>query len=474
MKIFIQKYKSMSNTVKASIWSFVALVIRRGINVISTPIFTRVLTTSEYAEYNLFVTWRDILLIFSSFQVFNYATNNALTEFEDTDSFITSAQTFVTMMSAIVCILFLGIDSLFGGITGFSTEIILLIFVDIIFFSAFNLWSTKQRYEFRYKLTTILSILIGFTTPITGYFITTFCRNKGYGRIYGMVLVDLVIGLCIYVYHLTKSRNLFVAEYWNFIFKFGMPLIPHFLAGKILAGFDKIMINKMVSTSAAGIYSLAYSLSYLMLIVNDAILHSLIPYTYKCIKDDKKEDIKGISIITLLLVAGANLILILFAPEAVKIFAPEEYFEAIYIIPAVSASVFYMFLFNLFANIEYYYKETKYVGMASVFAAVMNVVLNYIFIPKYGYVAAGYTTLVSYILYAMGHYVFMRVVSKKHAGGYHFYDEKQMLAISIGFTAIALGIIPLYKTILIRYIAIFVLIIFAIVLFTRSQKVMKK
>ena len=38
-------------------------------------------------------------------------------------------------------------------------------------------------------------------------------------------------------------------------------------------------------------------------------------------------------------------------------------------------------------------------------AAVANVVLNFIFIRIFGYVAAGYTTLACYILYSVGHYV---------------------------------------------------------------------
>ena len=43
-----------------------------------------------------------------------------------------------------------------------------------------------------------------------------------------------------------------------------------------------------------------------------------------------------------------------------------------------------MYLFNIFANIEYYFSETCYVAMASIAAAVLNVILNMIFIKRLG------------------------------------------------------------------------------------------
>ena len=103
------------------------------------------------------------------------------------------------------------------------------------------------------------------------------------------------------------------------------------------------------------------------------------------------------------------------------------------------------FLYNLFANIEYYYGKTKYVAVASLGAAVTNFVLNYIFIPKFGYYVAGYTTLISYVLYALGHYLFMRKVLKECMHGINPYSPKTLLIISIIFTCVSLIVIPFYN-----------------------------
>ena len=55
-----------------------------------------------------------------------------------------------------------------------------------------------------------------------------------------------------------------------------------------------------------------------------------------------------------------------------------------------------------FMNITSKYRSLSIQARA---AAVANVVLNFIFIRIFGYVAAGYTTLACYILYSVGHYV---------------------------------------------------------------------
>ena len=54
---------------------------------------------------------------------------------------------------------------------------------------------------------------------------------------------------------------------------------------------------------------------------------------------------------------------------------------------------------------QFYYEKTQFLMAASMAAAGANVVLNFIFIRLFGYIAAGYTTLACYMLYSVGHYI---------------------------------------------------------------------
>lgn len=464
MNKLINKYKKLSVAAKASLWAFIASVIQKSVSILATPIFTRILSTEEFAQYTLYQSWHDIFIIFSTLNVFNYAVYSGLDKYdENKETFISTSQILVTGLTLLCCIIYYIAHIFFGDVLGFSLPIVILMLIDILFYASFNIWAAKEKYDFKYKLYTILSIIIGVFGPIIGLALTNFSPNRGYGRIFGVAIVNILIGLIAFIINIKNAKKKFDKSYVKFIFLYCIPLIPHFLSAKILSRFDRIMINDMVNASKAGIYGLAYSLSSMMIIFSDAIFKSLIPLTYKTIKENKNLDKlkKNVTYITVF-IAIINFLLVLFAPEIIKIFAPNEYYEAIYVIPPVSASIYLMYLFNLFANIEYYYSETKYVSLASIMAAVVNYVLNLIFIKKFGYLAAGYTTLASYILYSLGHFVFMKKVTKKHANGYNYYNNKAILLISVIFVISCILVVPIYNLVVVRYLLILILMIFII------------
>lgn len=100
------------------------------------------------------------------------------------------------------------------------------------------------------------------------------------------------------------------------------------------------------------------------------------------------------------------LVVDILAPEVVAILAPGEYSEAMTLVPVIAASVFFMFMYSYCSNIEFYYEKTGLAAVASVLAAVLNVILNAVFIPLFGYRAAGYTTLACYVALGAAHYIF--------------------------------------------------------------------
>ena len=160
------------------------------------------------------------------------------------------------------------------------------------------------------------------------------------------------------------------------------------------------MISQMVNNSAVGIYSTLYTVSSLSLMLWQAIHASFVPYMFQNIEKNTN-GIRRISSRIMLLYAVMAIMMTYMAPEIVKRYATEEYYEAIYIMPPIAAGVFFTAFANIYSDIAVYYKKTKYVMYPAIIAAVANLVLNYIFIGTFGYMAAAYTTLVSYILMAL-------------------------------------------------------------------------
>ena len=82
------------------------------------------------------------------------------------------------------------------------------------------------------------------------------------------------------------------------------------------------------------------------------------------------------------------------------ILASSKYQEAVYVVPPIASSIFFIFMYSIYANIEFYFDANKFTAMISMVGAVLNLILNFICIPLFGYIAASYTSL-GYVLNAV-------------------------------------------------------------------------
>ena len=103
--------------------------------------------------------------------------------------------------------------------------------------------------------------------------------------------------------------------------------------------------------------------------------------------------------------------LIIVSPEILKILASKSYWEGIKLIPIIIVANFLFFAYNIYSNLEHYYKKSNQITALTILAAVLNLVLNYIFIPKFGYVAAAFTTAISYFVIFILHSIYSKTLN---------------------------------------------------------------
>src|SRR5699024_5776453 len=133
----------------------------------------------------------------------------------------------------------------------------------------------------------------------------------------------------------------------------------------------------------------------------------------------------------------------------------------IWIIAPVSASVYFIFLYMVFANVEMYYGENNGISVISIICSVLNIVLNMIFIPMFGYFAAGWTTLVSYMVLTLLHFVLMKRACRRKDLPEKVFREKNLLAISSGVILLSFAAMGLYRLQYFRYAALAAALILA-------------
>ena len=105
---WLEKYKSLPEPLKASFWYMVCSVLQRGISTITTPIFTRMLTTEEYGIYSVYSSWYQIVLIFCTLNLFFGVYNNGMTQWpEDRKRFTSALQGLTTTITVILFIVYM-------------------------------------------------------------------------------------------------------------------------------------------------------------------------------------------------------------------------------------------------------------------------------------------------------------------------------------------------------------------------------
>ena len=159
----------------------------------------------------------------------------------------------------------------------------------------------------------------------------------------------------------------------------------------------------------------------------------------KKIKAKRVNDIENVGYLSLCGMAMVNLMLIALAPEIVSIIAPPDYYEAVWIVPPIAISSFFMFSYDLFSEFAFYYNKTIRIMFASIIGAVLNIILNLIFIRIWGYFAAAYTTLLCFMIYAIIHYLLMNKISKQYIQEKPVYDWRKLIVISAMFMALGFG-----------------------------------
>lgn len=455
MQKLLTKYKGLPVQMKASLWFLICSFMQRGISFITTPIFTRLLSTAEYGQFSVFNSWMSILTPVITLNLYSGVYSQGLVKFEkDRNIFSSSLQGLMLTIVIVWLIIYIPTRSFWNGLFDLSTQMVLPIFVLSWLGGTFQFWSMDQRVDFKYRKLVIVTIAVSVLQPAASIVLILNMGNKVMARILGMVLVQFVFYSWTFVYHQYKGKKFFSKEYWKYALKFNIPLLPHYLSLTVLSSSDRIMISRMAGDDKAGIYNLAYSLSMIMTMFNTALLQTVEPWIYRKLKEGKAKDIAKVAYPTFAFIAFVNILLIMFAPEAVRIFAPSEYYEAIYVVPSVTLSVYFMYSYTFFATFEFYYEKTKYVAAATVGGALLNIVLNYIFIKKFGYIAAGYTTLFGYMLFAILHYCFMNQICKQYMDGVKIYDLKILLIITAACLAAGFSFLALYNLPIVRYTVI--------------------
>lgn len=452
-----EKKNTGTRAVKASFWFAFCSVVQKGIQFFTVPLFTRLLSTEQYGQYSMYQSWMSLISIFATLNLSAGVYNNALSRYEnDRDRYTSSMLGLTTVTVALTFCIYMFAPKWWDHILRLPQIVIVVMFMEILFAASLNFWTVRKRYEFQYKALVVVTLCIAICNPTLGFIGIFMTEERGVARIISTAAVNIAFGFALYAINMFRGKKWYVKIYWKYALAFNIPLIPHYLSQIALAQSDRIMIENMFGKTEVAIYSVAYNIGLIMNIVISAINGSFLPWKYQHCKAKQYDVIGKVSNILLVGIAGVSLIPILLAPELIIFIAPAEYAQAVWVISPVTISCFFTFVNSFFVDIEFYYEANKFIMLSSTIAGVTNIILNFIFMWLFGYIAAGYTTLVSYLLLSIANYHYMKRVIQRKGIDSKIYNIRVICLISLILCISASACMMLYRLPLIRYLLILV------------------
>lgn len=222
------------------------------------------------------------------------------------------------------------------------------------------------------------------------------------GRIYALYIstfLMFVLAMVIFYRHRLLTLKGIQKKYIYAGLVFGMPLIFHMLGKFAINQSDRIFLAKLATKEDLGIYNMAYMFGSLSLFYIAALNNYLTPYLFERLarktEKDNREIVKAIKLSFLSLV-GVSILVIAFSVFCYYFLISKQYFSGLAYVPWIALSYVFWGGYILFSAFFFYSQDTKFLGKLGIFNALVNMLLNFVFIKMFGAFGAVLATLLSF------------------------------------------------------------------------------
>lgn len=457
-----------NNYLKSGAWYMIGNLLIKGMTFFTLPIFTRLLSTADFGKFNLFVSYENILNVILGLGIAG-TIKTAYFDFKEDfkkyyGSILSLIFIFTISIDIVINITLIFFRQYLNEFWGYDT--VNLLVASSLATALYNVISVKYVIEVDYKKNlamsfgyTIFSILISLVLCFT-----LFASSRYMARIVGNALPLIFITYSISLKQIFKGKIYINKTYYRYALVMGLPLIFHSLSLVIMQQADKIMVNSFCGDEMTGIYSLACNISLILTIVQSSIDSSWSPWFYSNLDSRHYEVLCKKNRLLVYFFLYLTIGFMLISPELVFITSPSDYADAIYVLIPLNISVFVSFMYMFAVNKEYYHKKTRIIAVGTIISTFIDIILNAIMIPRFGFISAAYTTLISKMVLFVIHWMASNKI-----------DDNQVvmakdLLLPFAISAIFAAITLIFKDVLLlRYGLIVLITVMAILVMKKNN-----
>ncbi|MCI8834800.1 MAG: polysaccharide biosynthesis protein [Ruminococcus sp.] len=391
-----------NNLLSSAVVYTVGLVLIRGLGFISAPIFTNLLTPADYGITSTFATWT--LLMQTVFSLYTQGSLvAALKDYKgkEYERYVSSVLTLSSVCFLLFSVLFLGNLGWMSRLLGYTRFISILLIISAYVSFIFNFYQVKLIYEGKDIPYIISSFLVSLSSIVVSYVLIRILPEDMAvdGRLIGGIVPLFVITVGYLVVQYRRGRCFYSKEFWKYAVELSIPMIFTTLANVFLAQIARLMLQHLTGEHEAGIYSFAYTLGEVPSFIRLGIFNAWLPWYFRMVSNEKNipdiiEMVRALSRLFCIIILG----FIFVSPEVYRILSPESYWEGIPILMYIAAGMYFYFI-TCFYSVRFQYdKKNKWISYITMFSAVVNVILNFVLIPSYGFIGAAVVSMVVYVV----------------------------------------------------------------------------
>jgi O-antigen/teichoic acid export membrane protein len=395
-------------------------VVPRLLNyIVLTPFFTRVFQLGEYGIVTELYAYIVFLMVILTYGMetgyFRYAEKHKDPEEVFTTSlvslFITS-----TLFIATVSVFSREIANVLGYRENREYFIMIGIIVGVDAFTAIPFARLRQKNKAaKFALIKIISVIINVTLNFLFlYFIPKYDLNEKYKFIAGIYSENIGVGyvfvsnmvaslitLLLLLDEILRVKIKFNKKLWKELIYYSLPLLVAGLAGTINEALDRVMLKHLIPENLhpleqLGIYGANFKIAVLMQLFIQMFRFAAEPFYFSRAKEKDAASLFGDVLKYFVIICMIIFLMVTLYIDIFKHFIGRDFYGGLNIVPVI---LYAIFLLGVFFNLSMWYKLknlTRYGAAITIGGAMITVVINWIFIPKYGYLASAWAHFTCY------------------------------------------------------------------------------
>ncbi|HCS40041.1 MAG: oligosaccharide flippase family protein [Anaerolineaceae bacterium] len=402
LKSLFHKISGQKYVIRNAIMYFLAVGLNRGMSFLLIPILTNFLNPEEYGIISIAAVISGLLKNLIGFNPSLFLIVNFFkTKRDELAEYLSNIFIIILLSSILLFTLYFYLGLKITFFVNQTTLFLVVIFITALLMVVEAVVFTTIQMEKKGQTFFIFSSISAFLQLSFVIILVVIYKDNWRGKLIADLLAEFVICaiLLIYLRKQYPYKSNFSWAKIKHLLNFSLPLLPHSVCLWGMNFIDRFFLEKIVGLQSVGVYSAAYNLGLGLMLIYDALQRTWQPYFFeKLEKNDLVTNRKIVKwtwlyyLFAFVLFFAATYFAYLITP----IYFGSKFSEAFKFVPLIFLGYTFHGMYRIVAGYLYFLNKNRWLTLITISAVLLNIILNYFLISKYGTIGAAQSTAITF------------------------------------------------------------------------------